>query len=68
MAAKTGNPVAWSGAIRANITLPAGNDDLTIDTPLVTDLQVRRILQNYALSIPLAIAIAELAFSRGAAR
>ena len=68
MVADKENPAAWSDAIRVNVTLPAGNDDLTIDTPLVTDLQVQRIIQNYALSTPLAIAIAELAFSTGRTR
>jgi hypothetical protein len=59
------NPGALAGAHRADITMLAGNSDVLIDTETTRDLQVRRLLTRYAVSHPVAILIAELAFAPG---
>jgi hypothetical protein len=42
-----------------------GKGDFHTDTPVHRDLQVRHLLAEYALSVALATAVAELAFQRG---
>jgi hypothetical protein len=59
------NPGALAGAHRADVTMLVGKDDPEINRTTSIDLQVRRLVARYMLSVPLAIAIAELAFSSG---
>jgi hypothetical protein len=56
------NPAALAGAHRVHVTVLAGNDDFLIGSPAALDLQVRHILKGYALSLPVALVIAEHAF------
>jgi hypothetical protein len=60
-------PAALAGAHRAEVTMLIGKDDFHSDTPVLLDLQVRRLLARYALSLPLATVVAELAFTSGRA-
>lgn len=62
---KKEDPEARAGADRVDVIMHAGNNDVDIATATVVDLQVRRILTRYALSLPLALAVAELAFAAG---
>jgi hypothetical protein len=62
------NPGALAGAHRADVTMLAGKDDTCEDTPRPLDLQVRSLLARYAVSLPLAVAVAELAFASGRAK
>lgn len=59
------NPAALAGAYRAVVTMPVSKDDLDTNKATSIDLQVRRLVARYMLSVPLAIVIAELAFSSG---
>jgi hypothetical protein len=59
------NPGTLAGAHRADITMLAGKSDVLIGTETALDLQVRRLLERYAVSHPVAILIAELAFASG---
>lgn len=65
MVEESNRPAALAGAHRAEVTMLVGKGDFLTDTPLPLDLQVRRLLTKYALSVALATAVAELAFSRG---
>lgn len=56
------NPGAVAGAHRADVTLLTGKTDTDIIAPGATELQVRKLMKHYAMSLPLAYAIAELAF------
>ena len=62
------NPEALAHAYRANVTMPVSKDDPDINRATGIDLQVRRLVARYMLSVPLAIVIAELAFSSGRAK
>ncbi|TIS63883.1 hypothetical protein [Mesorhizobium sp.] len=57
------NPAALPGAYRASVTMPVSKDDLDTNRATSMDLQVRRLVARYMLSVPLAIVIAELAFT-----
>lgn len=65
MVDKRERPGARAGAHRAEVTMLVGKGDFRTDTPVHLELQVRRLIEKYALSVPLATAVAELAFSRG---
>ena len=62
MVLKPENPGALAGARRVDVTMLTGKDDFRniIGTP--AELQVRKLLSRYALSLPVATAVAELAF------
>ena len=62
------NPGALAGARRADVTMLTGKDDIGIITPGTPELQVRKLLKRYAMSLPLACVVAEMAFSAGSAR
>jgi hypothetical protein len=59
------NPAALAGAHRADVTMLVGKDDPLTNKANGIDLQVRRLVARYVLSVPLAIVIADLAFSSG---
>jgi hypothetical protein len=59
------NPAALAGAHRADVTMLVGKDDPEINRATEVELQVRLLVARYVLSVPLAVAIAELAFSSG---
>ena len=65
MSYKWEDPAARAGAGRANVTVPPGKMDTTDFTPCAIDLQVRKIATRYAVSLSLAVVIAEIAFSCG---
>ncbi|MCB1470660.1 MAG: hypothetical protein KDK08_26700 [Rhizobiaceae bacterium] len=65
MREKTENPVALAGADRAVVKLPGGKDDIDIGTGIQQDRQARHILKVYAISRPVALAIAEHVFGTG---
>jgi hypothetical protein len=67
MAEKGENPAALAGAHRVHVKVLAGNNDFEIGSPTALDLQVRHLLKGYALSAPVALAIAEHAFQSGRA-
>ena len=58
-------PVALAGASRADVAAFLGRMDTGESMSTATDLQVRRIVSRYAISIPLALVIVELAFRSG---
>jgi hypothetical protein len=62
MIPRSENPGALAGAHRVDVTMLAGKNDFDniIGTP--AELQVRKLLTRYALSLPVATAMAELAF------
>ncbi|MEP9400124.1 hypothetical protein [Mesorhizobium sp. KR2-14] len=62
---KKKDPEALAGADRVDVMMLAGDNDTDTASATVADLQVRLILARYALSLPLALALAELAFSSG---
>ena len=62
---KQQNPAALAGAHRVHVTVLAGNDDFEVGSATALDLQVRHLLKGYALSLPVALAIAEHAFQSG---
>ena len=59
------NPGALAGARRADVTMLPGRLDVPDSTPSAMDLQVRSVVARYAVSLSLALVIAELAFSTG---
>ena len=65
MLQKREDPAARAGANRVEITKPAGKNDFHNTTAAALDLQVRRVLSRYAISLSLALAVAELAFRNG---
>lgn len=65
MSYKRKDPAMLSVAHRADVTMLPGRIDVSGYTPSVIDLQVQRIVAHYAVSISLALVIAELAFSSG---
>ena len=65
---KCENPAALAGADRANVTMLPGRMDIADSTPRAINLQVRKIAARYAVSLALAIVIAEIAFSPGRSR
>ena len=62
MIPRSENPGALAGAHRVDVTMLASNNDLSniIATPI--ELQVRKLLSRYAISLPVASAVAEIAF------
>ncbi|MEQ1956231.1 hypothetical protein [Mesorhizobium sp. CN2-181] len=62
MVGKNEDPGALAGAQRVDVTMLAGNDDTTDFSPTTIDLQVRTLLLRYAMSVPMAMVVAELAF------
>jgi hypothetical protein len=68
MSANEKDPEALAGADRAKITLLEGKNDCEHASGTVRDRQVRRLVNDYALSRPLAMAICEHAFSSGRQR
>ncbi|MBB3707805.1 hypothetical protein [Aminobacter aminovorans] len=67
MEQKKADPGALAGAYRVDVTRLDSNDDVTINTATVLDLQVRQILARSSCSRPVAAAVAEHAFSAGRA-
>jgi len=68
MSTEKENPAALAGAHRVHVTLLASNNGFLIGSPTALDLQVRHLLKGYALSLPVALAIAEHAFQAGRSR
>lgn len=68
MADKRENPAALSGADRADVTVLAGNDDVDSGTGTRRERQARHLLKFYAVSLPVALVIAEHAFDPGRRR
>ena len=62
MVLKAENPGALAGARRVDITMRVGKDDIDNNIAGTVELQVRKLLTRYALSLPVAAAVAELAF------
>lgn len=58
-------PEAHAGADRADVTKLAGQNDIVDPTSTTIELQVRSVLKRYVVSVPLALVIAEAAFSSG---
>lgn len=65
MANKRESPVALAGADRADVTMLAGNDDVDLGTGTRRERQARHLLKLYAISLPVALVIAEHAFGSG---
>lgn len=65
MEEKKTDPGALAGAHRADVTMLAGTDDIDISSGNAVELQVRRLLASYAMSLPVALVVAEHAFSSG---
>ena len=59
------DPAARAGTGRAEITKPAGKNDFHNNTAAAIDPQVRRVLSCYAVSLSLALVVAEHAFRNG---
>lgn len=57
---KKADPGALAGAHRVDVTMLVGTDDITSANAF--ELQVRRLLARYAISLPVALVVAELAF------
>lgn len=68
MADKRENPAAQARADRADVTVLAGNDDVDLGTGTRRERQARHLLQRYAISLPVALVIAEHAFDPGRRR
>lgn len=62
------NPGALAGARRADVTMLGSKNDFDDIIATPAELQVRKLLTRYALSLPVASAVAEIAFGprRGA--
>ena len=59
------NPGALAGAHRVDVTMLTGKDDFTNVIGSPAELQVRKLLSRYALSLPAAKAVAEMVFGLG---
>ena len=59
------NPAAIAVAHRVEVTDLAGKNDFRDSNPTALELQVRRVVGRYTVSLSLALVIAELAFSSG---
>ena len=59
------DPAALAGADRADVTMLPGRFGGSDSMPSAFDLQVRWIATRYAVSLSLAIVVAEIAFSSG---
>jgi len=68
MILKAENPGALAGARRVDVTMLASKNDFDNSIATPVELQVRKLLTHYALSLPVASALAEIAFGprRGA--
>ena len=62
------NPGALAGARRVDVTMLASKNDFDKSIATPVELQVRKLLTRYAISLPVASAVAEMAFGprRGA--
>lgn len=60
------SPAALAGADRAEVTKLPGKNDYDNITAAAIDLQVRRVLSRYAVSLSLAAVIAEIVYGRTA--
>ena len=60
-------PGALAGAHRVDVIMLAGKSDVEGNNATSHDLQVRKVLDRYLVSVPLAMVIAEIAFSSGRA-
>jgi hypothetical protein len=65
MGAAKGSPVAGGAASRAEASMPVSNGDLDVSTERTRDRQVSYILKLYALSLPVALVVAEHVFQSG---
>jgi hypothetical protein len=63
VARKKENPGARAGAHRADVIKLVGKIDVRDSTANALELQVRRLTRRYAISLSLALVVAELAFS-----
>ncbi len=59
------SPAALAGAHRAETALSESSRDFEQGMAVVRARQVRSLLKDYVISLPLAAAICELAFSTG---
>lgn len=64
---KKADPGALAGAHRVDVTMLAGTNDADIFSGNARELQVHRLLDRYAISLPVALVVAEHAFSSGRA-
>jgi hypothetical protein len=62
------NPVALAGADRVDVTVLVGNDDVDLGVATLRERQAGHILTLYAISLPVALLIAEHAFDAGRRR
>jgi|EndMetStandDraft_5_1072996.scaffolds.fasta_scaffold5757937_1 hypothetical protein len=65
MGAQMRSPVAGAAASRADASMLASTGDLDVSTERACDRQVSYILKLYALSLPVALVVAEHAFQSG---
>ena len=68
MADRAENPAALAGANRVNVTVLTGNDDVDLGTKTRRERQAGHLLKLYAISLPVALVIAEHAFDPGRRR
>lgn len=61
------DPGALAGARRVGVIVLEGKNDDPEDKPAATALQVTRLRRRFRLSLPLAMVIADIAFSTGRA-
>jgi hypothetical protein len=68
MIPRSENPGALADARRVDVTMLASKNDFDDSIATPVELQVRKLLTRYALSLPVASAVAEIAFGprRGA--
>lgn len=59
------DPGALAGAHRVDVTMLPGKMNNADSTPSAVDLQVRSVVARYAISMPLAVVVAEMAYSAG---
>lgn len=65
MVRKENDPGALAGADRVGVIVLDGKNDATTNTPTACDLQVIRLCRRFLVSVPMARAIAEIAFFSG---
>jgi len=59
------DPAAHAGAHRVDVTVLAGKDDIELDSGAARERQARHILRLCAVSLPVALVLAEHAFGTG---
>lgn len=67
MVSEMENPGVLPGTRRVDATVLTSKNDGFNNTPALIDLQVRRIIARYAISVSMARLVAEIAFSCGRA-